>query len=364
MQAIPHEQCAGRIFFVGLDVHKKQWTVTIRTEGIALKTFSMNPSPQELGQYLARHYPGGIYKSVYEAGFCGFWIHDQLCALGIENMVIHAADVPTTHKERNGKNDRRDSRKLSRELEHHALTAIYVPTEPQRHLRSLCRLRERQVRNRTRVKNRIKGHLQFYGIAMPAQSEMAHWSHRFLDWLKTVEFSSLPATDYLRLCLSELDDHRRRLAEIHRLLRQVCQQEPHKATIQCLRSVPGIGFVLAVTLYTELCTMDRFRRFDDLASYVGLVPSITSSDDHDINHGLTPRHKRYLRHLLIESAWVAIRHDADLLARFLRLTQRMKKQEAIIRIAKILLRRIRYVWQHHTEYVTPPCQETRAPNAG
>jgi len=35
----------GQKFFIGLDVHKKNWTVTIRSLGIELTTFSMNPSP-------------------------------------------------------------------------------------------------------------------------------------------------------------------------------------------------------------------------------------------------------------------------------------------------------------------------------
>jgi hypothetical protein len=52
-------------FFIGIDVHLKQWKVTIRSAGIELKTFSMNPSPQELYQYLQKHYPDGTYHIVY-----------------------------------------------------------------------------------------------------------------------------------------------------------------------------------------------------------------------------------------------------------------------------------------------------------
>jgi hypothetical protein len=60
-------------FFIGIDTHLKQWKVTIRNCGIELKTFSMNPSPDELHKYLNKHYPNGTYLVVYEAGFCGFW---------------------------------------------------------------------------------------------------------------------------------------------------------------------------------------------------------------------------------------------------------------------------------------------------
>ena len=361
MEQKTQENFQGQTFFIGLDVHKKQWTVTIRTQRLALKTFSMNPSPEELHRYLQRTYPGGRYQSVYEAGFCGFWIHQELVRLGIENMVIHPPDVPTSHKEKQAKSDPRDSRKLSRELENHSLTGIYVPSEASQQLRSLCRLRERHVRSLTRVKNRIKGHLHFYGIPIPSHQKMTHWSGKFVRWLNTIQFSSPPATDYLRLCVLELEGHRRRLVEIMRLLRQYCRQEEHKEPMRWLMSVPGIGWVLAVTLYTELITMDRFPSLDRLASYVGLVPSVTSSDEHETDHGLTCRHNQYLRHLLIEAAWVAVRKDPTLLHSFTQLTRRMGKKQAIVRIAKKLLNRIRAVWKHQICYVMHPVGESEAP---
>ena len=348
------ENFAGHTFFIGRDVHKKQWTVALRTQGILVKRCSMNPSPKELKRLLERTYPGGTYQSVYEAGFCGFWIHQQLLEQGIENLVVHSPDVPTSDKERKGKNDRRDARKLSRELENGSLTGIYVPRDQQQHLRSLCRLRERHIRSLTRVKNRIKGHLHFYGVMPPSHQETRHWSGKFVEWLRTVEFSSPPATKYLRLCVTELEDHRQRLVEIMRLLRQYCRQTEHQETMRCVMSVPGIGCVLAVTLYTELMTMDRFATLDQLAAYVGLVPSVTSSDEHETQHGLTYRHNSYLRHLLVEAAWIAIRKDTHLLRTFTQLTRRMNNNKAIIRIAKKLLNRIRFVWTHQTAYRMKP----------
>ena len=117
----------NQVFYIGIDVHKRSWTVTIRTNNMFLKTFSMNPSPEELAKHLKKNYPDGIYKSTYEAGFCGFWIHKQLTELGIDNIVIHAADVPTTHKEKITKTDKVDSKKLAKELEHQNLNGIYIP---------------------------------------------------------------------------------------------------------------------------------------------------------------------------------------------------------------------------------------------
>ena len=112
----------GQIFYIGLDVHKKRWVVTIRLNRLELRTFSMNPSADDLYQHMISNYPGGIYKCVYETGFSGYWSHRQLVQLGIDNIVTNAADVPTSNREKDRKRDSVDSRKLARELENGSLT--------------------------------------------------------------------------------------------------------------------------------------------------------------------------------------------------------------------------------------------------
>ena len=67
---------------------------------------------------MRRNFPGGIYHCVYEAGFSGFWIHEELNKNGMDCIVINPADIPTTHKEKDRKTDKIDSRKLSRCLSH------------------------------------------------------------------------------------------------------------------------------------------------------------------------------------------------------------------------------------------------------
>ena len=337
-------------FFLGIDVHKKDWKVTVRTNGMELKTFSMDPLPEQLYGYMHKRYPGGNYISVYEAGFCGYWIDRELKRYGFNNIVINPADVPTTQKEKSTKTDKVDSRKLARELENRSLKGIYVPEEFHQQLRSLCRLRFKVVQSQTRVKNRIKGYLAFYGYVIPGHDEMSHWSKGFIEWLKTLEFSYGMGRDYLRLCLEELESHRRRLVEILRLLRRYCREYGISEEVKNLRRVPGVGFVTAITLYGELMDMSRFRSLDHLASYAGLVPSVSGSGERESTQGLSFRRNRYLRYLLIEAAWVAIREDPALGYAFSQLIRRMTKQKAIVRIAKKLLNRIRYVWKHNEAY--------------
>lgn len=337
-------------FYLGLDVHHKSWKVTIRTMGMEVKTMVMPPDPKRLHAHLVRNYPGGRYQSVYEAGFSGFWAHRQLVDLGIANRVVHAADVPTSDKERRQKEDARDSRKLARCLENGQLEPIHIPDPHIEQLRSLCRLRERSRSHLTRLKNRIKGHLKYYGIPMPEDSAYRHWSGPFIARLDTLCSEPGPRSDYLSITLDALREESRRLALMMRRLRTHCREGEAARIISLLRTIPGIGPKAAFTLYTELQDIGRFPNLDKLNSFLGLIPSTDSSGEDDKVTGITPRSNRRMRALLMEAAWVAIRHDPELLRSFSKLSGRMKKQAAIVRIARKLVARVAFVWRTGTPY--------------
>jgi transposase len=98
----------GQPIYIGLDVHKKSWSVSIFTRHGEYKTFSQPPLVETLVQYLRHHFAGGLYYAVYEAGYCGFWIHDQLVMEGVHCTVVNPADVPTKNKEQRRKGDQVD----------------------------------------------------------------------------------------------------------------------------------------------------------------------------------------------------------------------------------------------------------------
>ena len=100
MEEIKGCQHKEQKIFVGLDVHKKSWSVSVYYENSCHKTFSQPPDPATLYNYLHKTFPEYRYYVVYEAGYSGFWIYRQLTALGIHCMVVHPGDVGTTDKER------------------------------------------------------------------------------------------------------------------------------------------------------------------------------------------------------------------------------------------------------------------------
>ncbi len=342
----------GSHFFIGIDTHLKNWKVTIRLNGIELKTFSMDPSPNQLMTYLMKHYPEGTYHIVYEAGFCGFWIQRKFKQLGLDCIVVNPADVPTSNKEKVNKNDPIDSRKLARELENKSLKGIYIPDIFHEELRHLVRLRFRIVQNQTRIKNRIKALLYTQGINIPLHfTGNSRWSAAFIEWLRSIHLNSSAGNFCLQNMIAQLLQLREHNKNVLRELRSQCKQKHIAPIINALLSVPGVGFITAITLYSEIIDINRFSNDAQTAAFVGLVPSTRSSDDTVYNNGISFRHNKFLRPILIEAAWTAVKHDPAMTLKYKELTQRMKSQDAIIRIAKKLLRRIRHVWVYQQDYV-------------
>ena len=125
---INHLNFEGQNIYMGFDVHLKSWQVTLMSEAMTLKTFVMPPQPEVLSNYLHVNFPKATYYSAYEAGFSGLWAHYRLQELGINNIVVNAADIPGTQKDKLQKEDKRDSRKIARCLRNGELTLIYTPT--------------------------------------------------------------------------------------------------------------------------------------------------------------------------------------------------------------------------------------------
>lgn len=343
---------AGLHFYIGIDTHLKNWKVTIRLNGIELKTFSMNPSPFELYNYLNRNYPDGIFHIVYEAGFCGFWVQRKFMELGVNCIVVNPADVPTSNKEKVYKNDPIDSRKLARELENKSLKGIYIPDIFHEELRHLVRLRFRIVQNQTRIKNRIKALLYTQGINIPQHfTGNSRWSAAFIEWLRAIHLNTSAGNFSLQNMIEQLLQLREHNKNVLKELRRQSKQKHIAVIINALLSVPGVGFITAITLFSEIIDMNRFSNDAKTAAFVGLVPSTRSSDDTVYNNGISFRQNKFLRPILVEAAWTAVRNDPAMTLKYKELTKRMKSQDAIIRIAKKLLRRIRHIWLKQEDYV-------------
>jgi transposase len=249
-------------------------------------------------------------------------------------------------KERKHKTNKVDARKLARSLRNGELVPLYVPSRVAQEDRTLVRSRHMLVSKQTRCKNQIKSLLSFYGIILPEDIADRHWSARYVAWLESLSLQSPGGTHTLKTLLQELAHLRKSILDTTRTICALARTESYALNVLYLTTISGISTLVAMILLTEIVTLERFHSLDHLACFVGLVPGEKSSGDERTMTGMTERKNRYLRWILTESAWVAIRHDESLALAFNTLSRRMPKNQAIVRIARKLLNRIRFVLKH------------------
>jgi transposase len=207
------------------------------------------------------------------------------------------------------------------------------------------------VQKQTRVKNQIKSFLAFYGIHITEEQSAKHWSNNYIKWLETVSIKHESGKKALQMYLSELKYLKQIIAEITRSVRILGQTDQYKEQVELLITVPGIGILTAMILLTEPADIKRFNKLDRLCSYIGLVPTEHSSGEHIGRGNITPRRNRFLRHILIESSWVAIRKDPALMLANKKYRSSGKNgPKAIIKVARKLVSRIYQVLKQQRPY--------------
>ena len=106
----------GKTIYVGIDVHQKDYQVAKVYNGICLGNHRMGADAEVLIKHLRSHYCGAQFECVYECCAWGFELQRRLAAAGMKCIVVHAADVATSDKERKRKTDKVDALKLARHL--------------------------------------------------------------------------------------------------------------------------------------------------------------------------------------------------------------------------------------------------------
>ena len=343
----------GQKIFIGIDVHKRNWDVAIAPAVGNVKRHTQKASAKELFDFLKKHYPDGDYLAVYESGFSGFSTYYALKEVGIDSIVIHAADVPTTQYEEVMKTDRVDSVKLVRSLKAGLLKGIYIREKENIDDRSVVRIRKTIQKQLSGYKARVKHMLHFNGVQLPERFEKpgSHWSKAFIKWLKEDVMLLSSTRNSLDLLIRQVETIRMTLLEATKMMRKLSQTERYKHKFDLLQTVPGIGVAVSMCILTEVFDVKRFHNEKEFAAYLGLIPTSHSSGDKVAHGEMTFRGNKQLGPMIIEAAWITICKDAGLGSLYLRYKERMKPQEAIVRIARKLSNIIFAILKNEKEYV-------------
>jgi len=324
----------GKTVFVGIDVHKKTYSVTSICEGTVVKRDTLKAEPQGLISYLKKRFGSGKIKTAYEAGFCGFHLHRTLEAAGIESIVVHAAGIEISNSR--VKTDKRDSLKIAVHLSEGKLKSVYIPSVEQEDNRTVTRLRDTFSRERARIGNQIKSLLFLHGL-IPADNTKKvclAWITNLskLEMTPGVKFSVMTfATMWL--------EFNEKIKEIDKQIK--LQAIKDNAIDEVYQSVSGIGETSARVLANELGDLQQFENERQLFSYIGLTPSEHSSGEHTRQGHITKQGKPIVRKILVQCAWVAIRHDKELQEIYERIASKSGAKRAIVGVSRRLVGRIR-----------------------
>lgn len=327
--------------FIGLDVHKKSWSVTLQEGQVVLKRFSMEAKAEALVHYIQKNYKGYSVECCYEACCCGYHIHRDLTKAGWTVLVVNPGDIPRANKQSVNKSDKIDSRYLCHHLASGHLRSIHVPEEKQEQFRSLFRRRADLVKSLRRIKCHIKSMLLYYGIELPEHYDNINWSKDMIVWIGKLKWLYPTAARTMKSRLEEYHFLRQEYLQICNELRKYART-CYKKDYYLLRSIPGVGPFIAIAILSEVGDIRRFRGIDRLSSYVGLVPSLHSSGEKSYSRGITYRSKTLLRSYLIEGAWIAAKKDEELM-QYYRDRKGCDHRKLIIKMAAKTLSRIYHV---------------------
>lgn len=342
MKIIQEHILKGKEIFVGLEDSKKTWKICARCDRMIVHEASMPASYDILRTYLQRHFPGCKTHLMYEAGFSGFGLHDQLTKDGVECIVTPAHTV-TEEKSNKVKTDKIDAKRLAKNLENRDYKACFVPTQKEREDRQISRTLGQIQRKMTSTKNQIRRSLEFHGLDHFFKS--GSWSEKVYRGLgtKLLELSlSVPLQITLNILLTLLGELRVHKLTLLKQLRALSQSDEYKKPATLLKSVPRVGMMTAIRLVLEWGEIKRFASQKHFASFLGLTPGEYSSGEMVHRGHITGQGNKWTRGWLIEAAWFAVKKDPALLEKFKAVWSHSgSKKKAIVATARKLALRMR-----------------------
>ena len=292
------------ITYVGMDAHKKAINVAMllpgQREPVEWQVANEPAAVRRLAKKLEREAPGEL-RCCYEAGPCGYMLQRQLeAAASLVCEVIAPSLIPVKPGE-HIKTDRRDARKLAKQLRADELTAVHPPTPADEAVRDLCRCREDARRDLLCARDRLGAFLLRRGYIYSLTRR--RWGQPYRAWLNSLKFEH--AADQVTFAdyLTAIDQLEQRLRSLEQQLAAVAGQEPYRTPVGWLRCFRGIDTLTAMILVAELHDFRRFQTARALMAYLGLVPSEHSSGERQHRGRITKAGNAHVRRLLIEAAW-------------------------------------------------------------
>jgi transposase len=285
--------------YTGLDLSRKRldW-YCCSVDGTRVDAGAVAPDLDGLAQLVHRLGEGDVFAVVETMNGARF-IHDQLELAGWDVRIADAqrarALAPLACK-----TDRIDAQVLAELARRDLVPEVWLPDPRVRGERERARFRLHLVKHRTMLKNRISQTLVTHGLGRPTRHLYGAKGRLVLERLPVPE----PWHGTLRASLVLIESLDEQIAAIDRELRALGADHPY---VPLLMSAPGIAWILAYTISSEIGDIGRFRTPRKLIGYTGLCPRVYQSGETDRRGPLAKNGPNYLRWALIEAAHTAAR---------------------------------------------------------
>lgn len=280
-------------YYCGLDVSNKSIAICVVNEEGAIERECMSGTTAEGLRGALRGYKG--LRCVVEASPLAETICTWVEGAGqvIDILDVRQAKAVTASKK---KTDRLDARKLAQLCRTGWYTSVHRKSGEARNLRSYLTARMQVVKSATAMLSTIRGLLRAHGIIVPAGGG-GKFERNVRRILKDTDQMLRDAIEPLLGAWSMLHDEEKRM--YHVLSRKVPRENPE---IKRLMTVPGVGPATAAAFVATIDDPRRFPSAEQVASYIGLVPSVYQSGDVEIKGRITKQGDNLLRWLLVEAS--------------------------------------------------------------
>jgi len=281
--------------YCGIDLHARSMYVCIvDQDGAVLLHRNLACDPARF-LLMIRPYREDLVVGV-ECIFNWYWLADLCSSEGITFVLGHALYMRAIHGAK-AKNDRIDSRKTAALLRGGLMPQAYVYPPEMRATRDLMRRRLHFVRHRGQLLAHIQMTHHQYNLPSPGR-RISYRSNR--EGLEA-GFEDASARESVAADVTLANHYETVINELElSVLRQARGHDPN--SLQLLRSLPGIGKVLALTILYEIHDIRRFERVQEFASYSRLVKCQHSSAGKVLGTGGAKIGNAYLKWAFSEAA--------------------------------------------------------------
>lgn len=312
--------------YIGVDLHKNTFTVCyLSKKRRELKSFKVS----ERGM---KTFKNTLSKSdevaVESTGNTGYFVREIKDLVKVARIVNPTQFKIISHSVK--KTDEKDAEIIAKYLSKGLVPEVRMRRKEESQISSLIGTRDKFVKLRTMLKNKIHSILNANGIVTKKETfSSAKGLDRVLDY--DLDKASLFE---LRIIIKEIRSLNESIAEIDSELKdRGSKLKGHKN----LTSIKGIGEISSIILLSTIGDIDDFDGDHKLAAYIGIVPRVYVSNE-TINHGrITKMGNKLARTALVQSALVAIRYNPYLRDFYMKLKVKKGGGKAIIATARKLL---------------------------